>query len=291
MHDNGTFTPASAVSAPPAVSTESFELPQPSFATVRKGYDPPAVDGHIARLEEAVAALRSALQDSERRRAMAEQHALGVEEEIRAVRSGLVPTADTGFGARAERMLRLAENEAEQIRAAAQRSAAEVSERALNEAERHRHEVRQRLIAESARAEEHAARRASELQEREDALRDRISGVKAEADAIRAAAEQAADAHRAAARADVAELRDRAAKDLARARELAERDLARLRDLQETARLEFGRMAAAIRAELGRSAARPSPGPHRRAARDAGEADPAPRRPRPYAEVAAAATA
>ena len=261
VHDNGTFTPASAVSAPPAVSTDSFELPQPSFATVRKGYDPPAVDGHIARLEEAVEALHSALQDSERRRAMAEQHALGVEEEIRAVRSGWSrpPTRASARGPNAC----CASPRARPSRSAPPRTAQrrEVTERALNEAERHRHEVRQRLIAESARAEEHAARRASELQEREDALRDRIAGVRAEAEAIRAAAERAADAHRAAARADVAELRDRAAKDLARARELAERDLARLRDLQETARRELGRMAAAIRAELGRAAARPSPGP------------------------------
>ena len=98
---------------------------------------------------------------------MAEQHAVAVEEEIRVVRSGVSPT-DTGFGARAERMLRLAETEAEQIRATAHRTAAEVTERALSEAERHRHDVRQQLIAESARAEEQAARRAAELQEREN---------------------------------------------------------------------------------------------------------------------------
>jgi hypothetical protein len=287
VHDNGTFTPASAVSAPPAVSTDPLDLTRPPFGTVRRGYDPSAVDAHIARLEEALATLRTALDDSERRRAMAEQHALAVEEEIRVVRSGLVPNSDTGFGARAERMLRLAESEAEQIRAAANRAAAEVTERALTEAERHRHDVRQRLIAESARAAEQAARRGSELQEREDALNQRLAGAHAAAESIRSAAERAAEAHRAAAQADVDELRDRAARDLARARELAERDLARLRDLQGAARLEVARLAAVIRAELAGPAARPSPGPNRRAAHAAGGTPPA-GPPRPHAEVAVA---
>ena len=96
VHDNGTFTPASAVPAPPAVLTD---LAPPDFPTVRKGYEPAAVDAHLALLTESLSALRAALADSERRRAMAEQHAVAVEEEIRVVRSGHTPTADTGFGA------------------------------------------------------------------------------------------------------------------------------------------------------------------------------------------------
>jgi hypothetical protein len=127
VHDNGTFTPASAVPAPPAVLTDPAP---PDFATVRKGYEPAAVDAHLALLTESLSALRAALADSERRRTMAEQHAVAVEEEIRVVRSGIAPAVDTGFGARAERMLRLAETEAEQIRGTAHRTAAEVTERA-----------------------------------------------------------------------------------------------------------------------------------------------------------------
>lgn len=160
VHDNGTFTPASAAPASRAALNAAFGTDQPPFATVRRGYDPTAVDARLAQLDESVAALRSALQESERRRAMAEQHAVAVEEEIRVVRSGMfsAPAPDTGFGARAERMLRLAESEAEQVRATAQRTASEVTERALSDAEQHRHDVRQQLIAESARAEELAAR-------------------------------------------------------------------------------------------------------------------------------------
>ena len=130
VHDNGTFTPASAVPAPSAVLSDPIDLTQPAFATVRKGYEPAAVDAQFALLAESLAAMRAALAESERRRAMAEQHAVAVEEEIRVVRSGLGPTVESGFGARAERMLRLAETEAEQIRSTAHRTAAEVIERA-----------------------------------------------------------------------------------------------------------------------------------------------------------------
>ncbi len=265
VHDNGTFTPASAVPAPPAVLTDPVDLTPPAFATVRKGYEPAAVDARFALLAESVSALRTALAESERRRALAEQHAVAVEEEIRTVRSGLGP-AETGFGARAERMLRLAETEAEQIRGAAQRTAAEVTERARSDAERHRHDVRQRLIAETARAEEQAARRAAELRERENALGERLARAQSAADAVRAAAERSADAHRAAAQADVDALRRRATDDLTRTRAQAERELGRLRDLQAGTRAELARLAATIRAELAAprattAGARPSPHP------------------------------
>ena len=263
VHDNGTFTPASAVPAPPIALSD---LAPPDFPTVRRGYAPDAVDAHVELLSESLTALQAALTDSERRRAMAEQHAVAVEEEIRVVRSGANP-ADTGFGARAERMLRLAETEAEQIRATAHRTAAEVTERALSEAERHRHDVRQRLIAESARAEERAARRASELQERERALDERLERVRADADAVRVATERAAEAHRAGVLAELEEFRRRTADELGRARAQAEHELARLRDLQGTARAELARIAAAIRAELPGAVptARPSPPRPRRA--------------------------
>jgi len=274
VHDNGTFTPASAVPAPSAVLSDPIDLTQPAFATVRKGYEPAAVDAQFALLAESLAAMRAALAESERRRTMAEQHAVAVEEEIRVVRSGLGPTVETGFGARAERMLRLAETEAEQIRSTAHRTAAEVIERARSEAERHRHDVRQRLIADTARAEEQAARRAAELQEREDVLGERTVHAQAEADAVRVAAERAADAYRAAAHADVDELRRRTADELARARALAERELGRLRELQGNARVELTRIAAAIRTELapgGAGVVRPSPRPAPRTEVEAAE--------------------
>jgi hypothetical protein len=263
VHDNGTFTPASAVPALPAVLTDPVDLDPPAFPTVRKGYEPAAVDARFALLAESVAALRAALAESERRRAMAEQHAVAVEEEIRVVRSGISPT-DAGFGARAERMLRLAETEAEQIRATAHRTAAEVTERALSEAERHRHDVRQRLIAESARAEEQSARRAAELKDRENQLEQRLVRARAEADAVHSAAERAALTHRQSAEADVEDLRRRTADELGRARAQVERELTRLRELQGVARAELIRIAATIRAELP-PPSRPSPRPTRRA--------------------------
>ena len=263
VHDNGTFTPASAVPALPAVLTDPVDLDPPAFPTVRRGYEPAAVDARFALLAESVTALRAALADSERRRAMAEQHAVAVEEEIRVVRSGTNP-ADTGFGARAERMLRVAETEAEQVRATAHRTAVEVTERAQSAAERHRHDVRQQLIAERARAEEQAARRAAELKDRENHLEQRLARARAEADAVHTAAERVALAHRQSAEADVEELRRRTADELGRARAQVERELTRLRELQGVARAELTRIAATIRAELPPTSS-PSPRPTRRA--------------------------
>jgi len=264
VHDNGTFTPASAVPAPPTDVTDPAELTAPAFATVRKGYDPAAVDAHLALYAESVSALYAALADSERRRAMAEQHAVAVEEEIRVVRSGVT---ESGFGARAERMLRLAESEAEQIRSAARRTVAEITERARSEGERHRHDVRQQLIAETARAEEQAGRRAAELQEREAALDALLEQAHAEADAVRAAADRAAHARRAAAQTEVDELRRRGADELGQTRAQAEREPGRLRELQGIARNELTRLVATIHAELSARSTgglRPSPRPSRR---------------------------
>lgn len=279
VHDHGTFVSSSAVPASSSAASDQPDLVRPDFARARRGYDQSAVDAHLTRLEENAAALRVALEDSERRRGMAEEHALAVEDEIRAVRAGAltapaVAAADTGFGARAERLLRLAETEAEQIRSVAQRSASELTRHAANEAERHQHEVQQRLIAESARAEEQTGRRAAALEDREQALQARIGRAQAEAETIRSAAQQAAEAHRSAAQAEVAELRQRSAYELGRTREREERELARLRDLQATARRELTRLASTIRAELPARVPRPSPGPVRGAGRAAAPGDP-----------------
>ena len=169
MHDNGTFTPASAVPAPPAVLTDPVDLAPPAFATVRKGYEPAAVDAHLALLAESLSTLRAALADSERRRAMAEQHAVAVEEEIRVVRAGRArPTPASARGPSG--CCASPRPRPSRSASTAHRTAAEVTERAQGEAERHRHDVRQQLIAESARSEEQAARRASELQDREGAF-------------------------------------------------------------------------------------------------------------------------
>lgn len=245
--------PSALPAAEPVAGAELHRDAQPGrpFPTARRGYDPTAVDEHLGRVQESLHTLRAALSDSERRREQAEQHALAVEDEIRVARAGQPDgLGDAGFGARAERMLRLAETEAADVRAQSARTAAELIDRARREAEEHRHNAEQQAIAAAARAEEYAARRTTAVQEREHALADFLLAVRSEADGIREAAARAAEAHRATAVADARDERDTAAREITRAKAEASAELDRLRTLRRSAREDLGTLATALLAAV-----------------------------------------
>lgn len=102
-----------------------------AFEVVRRGYARDQVDALVRELERRARAAENA-------RRMAEQHAAGLAEELRALRAGTpaegLPTVPQSFGFRAEKVLRLAEREASDIRAAAERDAAEIRAAATREA-------------------------------------------------------------------------------------------------------------------------------------------------------------
>ncbi|MDT7704463.1 MAG: hypothetical protein QOG20_70, partial [Pseudonocardiales bacterium] len=136
-----------------------------------RGYERTAVDEVMARTNDQMAQLRRDLAESERRRALAEQHATATEGENRSLRSEQQPAPsappEEGFGFRAEKLLRMAEQEAAEVRVHASRESAAIVEKARSEAEKHRHEAEQALISRASMLEQQAAQRAAELQDRE----------------------------------------------------------------------------------------------------------------------------
>lgn len=223
------------------------------FVTVMRGYDRTEVDEHLRVAERRVARQRAELAASEERRRRAEEHAATLETEIRKVRARLDSAsapADGGFGVRAERLLRLAEQEAAELRTAAGREVATVRQEARADAERHRHEVERDLIARSASFDERAAQRTAELQQREQQLADQQTAVRAETEALQAAAQRAADQYRQRVEADAEEVRARAVADAAKIREQAGEEVTRLSALENDVRAELGRLVAVLSGEL-----------------------------------------
>ena len=257
MVDSDSSSNASSVPGPRAGSTGSDRVPaeRRRFDVVLRGYERHSVDEHVARQDEQLAKLQRELADSERRRALAEQHATATENEIRSLRSDTKFSDRTppeeSFGYRAEKLLRLAEQEAAEARAAAGREAAAVVEQARAEAEQHRHEVEQSLIARSSLLDQQAAQRTVELQEREQQIAAQLTTARSEIDAMHEAARRAAEQLRRQAEADVEAMRARAAHAAQRMRDQAEQEVARLGALRDDARSEITRLAELLSNELG----------------------------------------
>jgi cell division septum initiation protein DivIVA len=221
------------------------------FVTVMRGYDRVEVDEHLRVTERRVARQRADLAASEDRRRRAEDHAATLEAEIADMRARLESASgDGGFGVRAEKLLRLAEQEASELRAAAGRDVAAMRQEARADAERHRHEVEQDLIARTASFDERATQRTTELQQREQQIADQLAAVKAETEALQAAAQHAADQYRQRVEADAEEVKARAAADAAKIREQAGEEVARLSALEDDVRSELGRLVAVLSGEL-----------------------------------------
>ena len=127
----------------------SATRPVPAPAPVAGG---PSSD-RIARLEAQLAAERRRADQAER--ALADGGAIG------------------GFGVRAERLLRLAETEAREMRQSAAADVAALIAKAQAEAEAHRHEVEQQLIDRSTELDRQAAARTASISAREQQSRGR----------------------------------------------------------------------------------------------------------------------
>lgn len=228
------------------------------FDTVLRGYDRAQVDDHVGRLVEENAALHQARVEADARRDAAEQQARAADDEIRTLRSrppsGPAGSED-GFGFRAEKLLRFAEQEAADARAVAAREASALLEQSRAEAEHHRHEVEQALIARSTALEGQLAQRTAELQERERQVAEKLTEARTEVDALHETARAAADHHRQQAESAAQALRSRAAQDAHRVREQAQQEVARLVALQNGIRTELARVADLLAGALGRAGA------------------------------------
>lgn len=190
--------------------------------------DAPKGGERLAELEAQLAA--------ERRRAEEAEQAL-------AARPAAEP--EGSFGMRAERLLRMAESEARDMRSNAARDATSLLERTQAEAESHRHEVERSLIARNAAFDRESAERAATLSSREQQLVDDLDMHRQEAERVRQAATDDAD-----------RIRRDAVVDAERTRAIAEEEG---RQLRTEAKAEADRLAAVQKrarqdlAELGRT--------------------------------------
>ena len=231
--------------------------PQPassaaSFDVVRRGYDRDQVDAQLRELRDRLAAAEAA-------RAGAEQHARATEDELRTARSRIgteAPPSSESFGFRAEKILRLAEHEASDVRNRAAKEATALVERARADAERHRHDVEQELISRSAGLDQEAAQRTVTLSEREQQATATLASAREEAARITDDAAKAAEKLLADARHDAEQLGRRGEQDARRRREAADHELRRIGMMNEAVRTEMARLHEVLGAELRRPAGR-----------------------------------
>ena len=241
-------TPTTATSAGSSSSSDH------SFDTVLRGYERRQVDDAVSRLRNEVAQLKDELAEAERRRRQANEHAEATERELRDVRAKSAHSeprsVEDSFGYRAEKLLRIAEQEAAEVRTHASRESSAIIEQARTEAEKHRHEVEQSLISRAAVLEQQAAQRNAELQEREQQIADQLTAAREQADQLHAAAARTADRLRQESEAAAEEAKLRAATDIQRQRDQAAQEIARLDKVQSDVRVELARLNDVLSNEL-----------------------------------------
>jgi hypothetical protein len=223
------------------------------FDSALRGYERRQVDQYVARQRDESATLRARLTEADRQRRMATEHAKATEEENRRLRSSAgreAPPPEEGFGFRAEKLLRLAEQEAAEERARTRRESGALLEQTRAEAETHRHEVEQSLITRGAQLDQAAARRAGELQEREQQIADQLESTRAETEQLHAAATRAADRLSQESEAKAEEIRVRAEAAAKQICDQAEHDLMRLSALRSNVHAELARLAEVLVNEL-----------------------------------------
>lgn len=143
------------------------------FDIVLRGYDREQVDERLRFLGGELTTAEQAL-------AAARERSAGLEEELASARAELgqrVPDPDVGFGNRVEKILRLAEEEAAEIRQRANDEAAEVRQRANDEAspivENARVEAEQ-LVGDASKDAQRRTRQSEQELERLTALREDV---------------------------------------------------------------------------------------------------------------------
>ena len=152
---------AGPATANPPLSTPEGGADQP-FDTALRGYERRQVDDFVAARSKEISRLKSQLADERRQRQAATERADAAATELREVRARSAhEPADPqeSFGFRAEKLLRMAEQEAVEIRSNASRESSSIIEQARKEAEQHRHEVEQTLISRASLLEQQAAQR------------------------------------------------------------------------------------------------------------------------------------
>jgi hypothetical protein len=242
---------ATPTTATPSGSQNPASMP---FDTVLRGYERRQVDEYVSKQKDEITKLQDDLAEAQRKRRLANEHAEATERELRDLRAKSAHSeprsVEDSFGYRAEKLLRIAEQEAAEVRTHASRESAAIIEQARTEAEKHRHEVEQSLIARASVLEQQAAQRNAELQEREQQIADQLTAAREQADQLHAAAARTADRLRQESEAAAEEAKLRAATDIQRQRDQAAQEIARLDKVQSDVRSELARLNEVLSNEL-----------------------------------------
>jgi cell division septum initiation protein DivIVA len=203
------------------------------FDVALRGYDKRQVDERIRALVAELVAADNALAAAAQRISMLED-ALS---QVRHASDG-EPAGDANFGARVEKIMKLAEDESREVRAQAEAAAGALLDQARAQAAEQRERAEQEIAAWRADANREAA-------EQDDALRRRSS----ELDTACQEAEREAERVRAQARAEAEQIRTSAS---AKAEELVRTATADAEMMTRAARAEADRLVAQARAEADR---------------------------------------
>jgi hypothetical protein len=242
------------VATPPSATPSGSHPDAAPFDTVLRGYERRQVDDFVSRTKDEIAQLKENLAEAQRKRRLATEHAEATERELRDLRTKSAHTepraVEDSFGYRAEKLLRIAEQEAAEVRTHASRESAAIIEQARTEAEKHRHEVEQTLISRASLLEQQASQRNAELQEREQQIADQLVAAREQADQLHAAAARTADRLRQESEAAAEEAKLRAASDIQRQRDQATQEINRLDKVQGDVRSELARLNEVLSKEL-----------------------------------------
>jgi cell division septum initiation protein DivIVA len=239
----------SPVPRPPGMNTE--------FDFVLRGYDRNQVDARVAELVDQLNAARERAQAMEAQLAEERRRSEHLERQRQAApapRPAARPPAESdstqGFGYRAERLLRMAEAEANEIRGSAIKEAAEIVERARAAAEMHRHEIEQNLIMRATTLDQQANELAVALREREQAAAAELASARTEAESLRAAARHEMEQARQNVEIVARDVRAQAERWAAEHRAAASGEVARLVELRDRMQNELGQLSANLLAAV-----------------------------------------
>ena len=223
-----------------------------TFPLAVRGYDRRHIDHYLAGQRHALQQLQAERDQLGSRLQQAERRAETAAAENGRLRGELSTRGSSGegYGARAEKLLRLAESEASQMRANASRETVALIEQARVQAELHRHETEQAVIARSRELEQNLRRRALELDERAERSSEQIASDRAESERLRGAVAEAATKLRDEAEAEAELVKARARAEAGRTREEARVELNRVTALRAEVHAELERINRVILGQL-----------------------------------------
>jgi cell division septum initiation protein DivIVA len=212
------------------------DLKDAAFDIVLRGYDRRQVDERLRLLAAELIAAEKALRNVQERAAM-------LEDEVNQMHawSGASSAPEPSFGARVEKILMLAEDEARDVRDKATAESTTMVEQARSEVEEHRRQAAQEIAARRAETERKASEQEAGLQRLSAQLEKAREDLDRESEQVRAQARSEAEQVCAAAAKEADEVRKAGAQEGEEVRKAARGDAAQL---VEQARIEADRLVA-----------------------------------------------